>query len=374
MKRKRRISLILAAGILLLATGLIGLQSVPDLAQYAFMPAEEKTGETLARFNSLCAALSESFPRITLHGIKTGVTLSAGDLSRNDISLYLTGPGWNDVYPRRFLSGRPIAGADAEAGAKVIVLDEDTAFQFFGEEDAVGKTVMLGDQKLEVVGVAEHRRQIGEVSVSAAWAPLGTAAGCEMMTLTAVDTSGSRMTSVFQNAAAEAFGTGTLISLYKEKTSAAMMLRWVALILAVWLMKKGLTLLGRLWHRQTERVREESEKRYAGRMILFAVWQLAPAALLTAAAVGAGYLLAVTAIRPAYVFPEWIPESIGDFSKWVSRFWDLTAAAANPVSLQTPELAGIRFWGGLIRWGTVLTLAGALKVICGGTSRFSDPE
>ena len=44
-----------------------------------------------------------------------------------------------------------------------------------------------------------------------------------------------------------------------------------------------------------------------------------------------GCLLAVFAVAPAYVFPEWIPESLGDFSKWAARFWDLTGAAAQPV-------------------------------------------
>ena len=363
MKRRKRISLVLAAGILVLAAGLIGLQTVAGLEQYAFLPCGEKTAETLARFETVRTALAEAFPRLTLHGTKNGVTLTSGTLSQNDVCLYLTGPGWSDVYPRRMISGRPIMGADAEAGAKVIVLDADTAFKFFGEEDAVGKTVTMGEAALEVVGVAEHSRRIGETGALAAWVPLGTVADPAMMTLTAINPSGSRMTTVFQNAAAESFGNGTVICLAKEKTRATMMPRWILVMAGIWLLMKGIRWLGKIWRERWARVRSENENRYATRLIPYAVWQLMPAILGTAAAIGAGALLALFTVSPAYVFPEWIPESLGDFSKWVTRFWNLTGAAAEPVNLRTPELSEVRFWGGLIRWGTVMILAGSFPLV-----------
>ena len=361
MKKKKRISVILLAGILLLGAGLIGLQTTPGLIQYAFIPGSGTAADTQSQYETVRNTLAEAFPRLTLAGVRNGVTLTAAGLSQNDVCLYRTGAEWHDVYPRRMLSGRMITGADAEAGAKVIVLDGDTAFRFFGEKDAVGNTVTLGDQTLEVVGVAEHSRRIGETGKYAAWTPLGAASDCEMMTLTAVDPGNGGMATAFQNAAAESFGSGTLISLYKEKTRAEMMPRWIAVFLAVWLLKRGIGLLTRYWRRQMAQVREESQKRYTGRLIPYAAARIAPAALLTAAVIGAGYALAVFAVSPAYVFPEWIPESLGDFSKWGERFWHLTGTSAKAVTLKTPELAEIRFWGGLVRWGTVMALFGAMK-------------
>ena len=358
MRQKKRISLVLLAGILLLGAGLAGLLTGPELIQYAFLPGQTGTAELLEQYAAAGSALAEAFPRLTLHGMKNGVTLTAGDRSRNDVCLYVTGPGWQDVYPRVCRSGRPIAAADAEK--PVIVLDADTAFLFFGEQDAVGKSVTLGDRTLEVVGVAEHSRRAGEKSAHAAWAPLGTVTGCDLMVLTAADSRGGAMNSVFRNAAEEAFGTGTLISLSKERTRGSMLLRWCALILAVWLLKRGIGRLAGLWRERTERVREENRRSYAGRLIPYAAAQLALPALLTAAAVAAGYGLAVFAVSPAYVFPEWIPEALGDFSRWGERFWSLTGEAASPVVLRTPELAEIRLWAGLVRGGTVLTLTGAL--------------
>ena len=362
MKRRKRIPLVLAAGILMLAAGLIGLQSVPEAEQYAFLPAEEKTADTLNRLETARTALADAFPRLTLHGMKNGVTLTAGGIFQNDVCLYLTGPGWSDVYPRRMISGRPIAGADAENGAKIIVLDEATAFKFFGEKDAVGKTVTLDGQTLEVVGVAVHSRRIGETGTQAAWVPLGTVNDPELMTLSAVDPAGSRMTTLFRNAAAEAFGSGTGISLAKEKTRATMIVRWVIIIAGVWLLRWAVGRLGGSWRKRAAQVREEQKKRYAARLIPWAARELMPAMIATAAVIGAGALLAIFAVEPAYVFPEWIPESLGDFSKWAARFWDLTGAAAQPVNLKTPELAEARFWGGLIRWGTVMALLGGFPI------------
>ena len=43
MKRKSRFSFLLLAGIILLAAGLIGLSTVPDLMQYAFLPSDTAT-------------------------------------------------------------------------------------------------------------------------------------------------------------------------------------------------------------------------------------------------------------------------------------------------------------------------------------------
>ena len=86
------------------------------------------------------------------------------------------------------------------------------------------------------------------------------------------------------------------------------------------------------------------------------------AMLLTGLTVAAGYGIAVLAVEPIRFFPNWVPESLGDFSAWVSRFWDLTAEAARPVSLQTPELAEICFWEGFVRWGLLLALLGTVRL------------
>lgn len=360
MKRRFRVSFLLLAGILLLGFGLAGLLGAPGLMQYAFLPSAEQETGMPEKFEEALKNNADAFPRLTLHGQKPGVTLTAGSKSRNDIFLYAAGQMWNEVYPRQIVNGRPLTGLDAEQGAAVIVIDKDTAFTLFGDDDPVGRTVKMDETEYEVVGVAGHSRRIGETGESAAWVPLGTVTGCELMVLS-TPASKTDTFSMFRTRAEESFGQGTAISLVKEKTSALLPLLLVFLVAAVWLLKRWTRWFGSFARTRFEKVRAESRKRYALGLIPYAAGQLLPVALLAAATVAACYGVAVAAISPARVFPEWIPESLGNFTSWISRFWDLTGAAAKPVSLKTPEQAEIAFHGGLIRWGTLLVLLAAAK-------------
>ena len=358
--KKLRISLVLLVlGALLAGVGAVGLSLGPGLIQYAFLPPAD-TGGLLDSLSRAQTALAESFPLLTLHGQKSGAALTAGSASQNNVCLYLTGPAWNEVYPRRFLSGRPVSRVDVEQKNPVIVLDRETAFLFFGDRDPLGQSVTLDGTRLEVIGVAEHSRRLGETGSYAAWVPLGTVKDCELMVLSAP--AGSRgLLTAFQTAASDAFGAGTVISLPKEGERALMILRWPGLILALWGLMLGIRGYMAFCGRQWRLVREESRRLYAARLLPKALLRLLPAALLGAVLIAAGAGIAVLAVGPAQVFPEWVPESLGDFSTWVSRFWNLTADAAKSVSLRTPELAELRFFGALIRWGVVLMLLSPWK-------------
>lgn len=374
MKRKLRFSLTAAAGILLIAAGLAGLGSGGRILQYAFLPSAANQTALAEGTENVRTALGDAAEQIALHGMKSGVTLTGNGTSQNDVCLYAVGPGWNEIYPRAYFSGRPVSPTEAETGAMVVVLDRETAFKMFGGEDAVGRTVTLNGKEREVIGVAEHGRRIGETGANAAWIPLDETETYDLMVLSTPEKGGSGRITAFGNAAEQAFGTGTVISLDKERTRGTMILRWIGVILAVWLLRKWIRMLGNLWRRESDKVRAESRKRYAGKMIVYTAGKLLPLILLTAVTAAGGYLIAVLAVRPAEIFPEWVPESLGDFSKWIGRFWNLTGEAAKTVTMKTPELAEIRFWSGLVRWGTVLTLTGSLMALLSGVKKNEDED
>ena len=366
MKRGIRISLILVIGVILAAAGLIGLWRTPGMIQYTFRPGEETTAVLLENLDSMRESLQASFPVITLHASKSGASIAyTEETSQNDVCLYAVGPNWYEAYPMQMVTGRPVTALDAEKGAKVVVLDRKTAFLFFGDNDPIGKTVTVDGINAEVIGVAEHSRRIGETDLYAAWVPLGMVNNCSLMVLSApLEKTGSLVT-VFETTAKGSFdkdGTknGTLICIPKERIGQTMILRVIALIFAVFLLKKWITVLAGFWRAAAERIRQKRKQWYPLRLIPYAVLQMLLPILVSALTVGAGYLLATFAVSPAYVFPEWIPESLGDFSKWVTRFWNLTGEAAKTVQMQTPEMAETRFWGGLTQWGAVLALAGTV--------------
>ncbi len=357
--KRFRFSLVLLLGALLLGVGVIGLTLGPSLMQYAFLPPADMSG-ILTTYTELQTSLQESFPTLSLHGIKNGVSLSLGNKAQNDVTLYLAGPGYQEVYPRRYLSGRPVSRVDIERSSPVIVLDQETAFLFFGEKDPIGQTVSLDGLNVEVIGVAAHSRRTGEAGGNAAWVPLGTVSDCGLMVLSTPSADADMLTAL-QTAAVEKFGQGTLISLMKEGTRATMILRWTGLILALWGLLVAARWYGGFVVSQWRRIRAEGKKRYTGRLLPYAALQLLPVLLLGAVLIAVGSAIAVLAVDPARIFPEWVPESLGDFSAWAARFRSLTAENAKSVTLKTPELAEVRFWGGLIRWGTVLVLLSQWK-------------
>ena len=58
MKRRFHLSFLLLAGILMLGAGLIGLTTVPDLMQYAFIPQAETDALTQAPYQAETEALT----------------------------------------------------------------------------------------------------------------------------------------------------------------------------------------------------------------------------------------------------------------------------------------------------------------------------
>ncbi|MBP5727428.1 MAG: hypothetical protein J6Y48_10195, partial [Clostridia bacterium] len=108
MERKFRFSFLLLAGILLLGAGLIGLTTVPDVLQYAFLPSSAKPVEStlpaetaeedlftaaepakkkpevsttplLDLYKKAAESMGELFPSLTMHSVKAGETISIHD-------------------------------------------------------------------------------------------------------------------------------------------------------------------------------------------------------------------------------------------------------------------------------------------------------
>ena len=392
MKRRFRFSFLLLAGILLLGAGLIGLTSVPDVMQYAFIPATESTQAASVstdtnsgtqsgtpknqpeasktplyeRLETIRDAMGDFFPKLTLHGVKAGTTLSKSIESRvtgtsqSDIYLYSVGSDWNEIYYPKIRDGRPISRVDAQTGADVIVLDEKTAFALFGEAGAVDGMVELNGKRLEVVGVASHSRRIGETGQFAAWVPLDQVKDCNLMILSAPASSISKFP-MFKAQAEKVIGGGTAISLVQEKYRAVLPLLLVFIIAAIWLLKRWIHRLTGYGKIQVEKVRAESKKRYPLQMIPYAAGQLLPVVLLFAATLAVCFGVAALAMRPMVIFPEWVPETLGEYSSWADRFWQLVGTSAAPVSMRTPELTEVQFWSNLILWGTILILLRAAK-------------
>ncbi len=75
--------------------------------------------------------------------------------------------------------------------------------------------------------------------------------------------------------------------------------------------------------------------------------------VLYAALAGAAYATLMLSIRPLYVFTEWVPEIAVEWSSYAKRISGLRIQTAQPNALITPEIAALRVYGALLRWGVI---------------------
>jgi len=346
---------------------LFNLWRTPALLQYAFLPGGELSlsAEKLEEVEAELAGAAA----VTIHGVKNGSAVSTEyDTSESSVTLYMIGTRWNEVYPRAYTDGEPLSPAALAGAQRMIVLDSDLAFRLFGDREPVGEFVDLSGERFEVVGVARHARRLGESQTYAAWIPLGSdeALGCDLMVVSAVSGIDGGLMTLFGNAAKAAFGDGVLYGLGKERMRATMILRVIALVLALRLLGMWIGLLKRVGGAWIEDCRARMKRLYIRQMLGFVLARLLAAALVLAATLGACWALMTFFVAPVLVFVEWVPEVLVSYTAIRGRFWELVDAASRPVSLVTAELAEVHFWANILRWGVIFALIGGVMTALNG--------
>ena len=164
---------------------------------------------------------------------------------------------------------------------------------------------------------------------------------------------------LFEASASEALGNGQAVELTRERIRGCIILLFALVSLCIYWMTRWVRSLKRTCRTWYDRTREDLKTHYPRQILGRLLLRCLGAVLLWGMLIGAAALLVMGAARLMMVFPEWVPEELVSASAIGKRFWDLTGMAASPVRFQTPEMAEIRFWSGLIRWGTVSFLIGA---------------
>ncbi len=359
-------NLLALAGLLLMIAGTVGLFCGPDASQYAFAPSEE---DALSRLTDLEKRWDGTFPAVSLHGLSSGVSVSAGEKSQGAVCLYQVEGNFFQTYPRTFLAGRPLARGDH--AKKVMVVDEKLAFLLFGDQDPLGKTIRVQENDFRVVGVAAYSRRIGETGDYTAWIPMGCekAPPMEIQMVTAGGKASDGERTVFKTTAAELFGSGDAIDLYKEKIRGSIVLLFLLAVIGLRLMAKWMRALKKLCRKWFDQIREKLKLRYPRQMLGTIFGKSLGAAFLWAVFLGISVLMVMAVAELMMVFPEWVPEQLLSASAVGRRFWELTGISARPIHWQTPELAEIRFWSGLVRWGVLAFLAGTCRI-----GKYSSPK
>jgi putative ABC transport system permease protein len=101
-------------------------------------------------------ALLERAPaakQIAMYKLGLAVQPTRAELLPSNHLMRATGHAFFSMFDVPFKSGGPWTAADDAAKARVTVLSEELAKSLFGDEDAVGKQVSLGDEQYRITGV-----------------------------------------------------------------------------------------------------------------------------------------------------------------------------------------------------------------------------
>ncbi len=136
--------------------------------------AEERVGfanQVIERLEALpgtqSAAAGWTLPFVYYGGSSCCWRTSARDARQpaQDDPLVVTGhpvtPDYFAMLGTRLVAGRGFVDADNSADPSVVVINERTARDVFGDEDPVGRSLLLGDDQLTVIGVVEGVRHYG---------------------------------------------------------------------------------------------------------------------------------------------------------------------------------------------------------------------
>ena len=373
--RKRRLPwLLMALGAAMALCALGMLSQTRDALQYCVVAPEP--GEQGEHYESLATAarklgdgMKEALAWTTVGGTAGPLSISAGD-NAEEAALFAIGEGWLEVYPRFIVQGRRIGESELREGAKVAMLDEDLAFRLFGEELPEQARVKLNDVEFLVVGTVRHaggllgRRGVGDAQRYDAYVPL-TAAGAasielDTLVLSALPRGGAGAAQLFEEAAESQWRAGgRLIDLKKESMRRTILPRVLLLIVGLYAMEglfRRMTALAAGW---IDGFRQALKGSYIKALIPRLLGITGLVLLGYGTLIALTWLLLVFSAQPLYVFTEWVPENIVEWSSISKVFWSLIEDSARLVRVGTRELRVIEFWGGLLRWGTALVLLGA---------------
>ncbi len=405
-KTKKGHLFLLVPGLCLMALALSQLLRAPDLLQYvaqapqpvavqAESAGDEQNGTeeedreaspgdapemTHDALNTLDAGLAEAMNALagslTAHAVsaeKSNVAMAGDAGGSANARLMATGEGYFGVYPKYLLSGRLPSSDELKYGDPVIVLDIDLAIKLFAVSEPIDRKVTIEEHAFRVVGVVRHSRSSGEHDLYSAYIPL--AAACKRgMALSSVTASAlaapkSGAASTFQAALSQVMPDGDFYDIAKEALRARVLLRLVAASLAAFAIGIGFSWINRFSREKFFIYRERMRREYLRDMLpgvtAACLLALGGYALL----LGASWAVAMYAIEPVYIFPEWVPAVLVELSDIKATFWDLITRASKPVRRYTVEGKEIEFYAMLLRWGMIASLTGALMGALGRTSK-----
>ena len=360
-------AVLLAAFAAALAFGAYSVSQVSNHLQYLIAPPHKlqtsggeetpvKPNEPVAQWYAALKDVAEEWDSTmeawTLGGVMENASLSAeGGGTQGRVTVM--GENGTTLHPLQLRFGRNFFPEELRDGAHVIILDEQAALALFRISDPIDRKVTVQGVEYRVIGVARHRKQVGDLTDYGAYIPLMSVIDQDI-TLDALQVEAAPRIGV---GASVSFSTvcgtwqqgGTVIDLGKEGMAATLWLR-VLLCLA------GATALLRLIGWLNGQVRSYAKQYRQQLQVSYALSlmpQLAGMILLFCLGYGGAAALAAVLmnviIQPVYTFPEWIPAVLVEWEDIAAAFWKVWQTSATLREMRSPEILRLRYFTLLIQ-------------------------
>lgn len=363
MKTRKHVFLIVLGALLMFVGGIL-IAQVDEGLQY-ILPAPEEAKELEALYEDGQKQLEGMADTLSDYAI--GARLQGANLSREggesmQTAVYAVGEGYFDTMHETLLAGRYVSRTDIQKGADVIVLDERAALLLFPGDDPIEKKVTLNGETYEVAGVIKGGRRLGEQDEHVVYIPITTASrrGVNMQTVEmnahGINPTGSAI--LMEDTLSSWKRGGSFYRYDKLAMGAWMPARWAVLFAGIAVL---LALLRRVNSAAWKRIcyyTDQLKTRYARDMLPGMVGSVLMCAAGYIGLLTAAFLLAKFSIAPLYVFTEWVPEVVVEFSALASRFWSLNDMNAASVRYASRFLCQMELGQGLLRWGMMAVLLG----------------
>lgn len=369
----------LAVILLLLAIGCLtagewGLCRIKPLLEYAAPcdPSRQSTEHADSPLLSALAQLREALPEadVSAFMLRRGLSIQAASGREAECSVYSVATGWFDLYHRALHAGRLLGEREIAGGERVALVNERLAYALWGDTTVTEQFILLDGEPFRVVGVVRHEKAPGQTEPNELYIPLSAAVEMGLDGDIQVLASNGKRQTVYFAAASSVLPGGTGYSLEKERARAELPLRCLVVLFMLTFLSWFRKLVNRLNRRRLDAWKARHALVYGKEMIRpslrLAALCLAGYGLWLVAA----YITLQLAIAPAAIFREWIPDDPSRLSSYGNAIRGALEQQMVLHSTSTENVLSMRFYGGLIRIGSIAGLiAGSLR---GGRVRACD--
>jgi len=320
-------------GVLLCAGGAVLLACMPGGCDYILpapdFSAEEPVAQELEKLRRVMEIPWAAALR------RQGAQIGTENRKNIPATVYAVSEGYFDIAHEMLAEGRPLNGEDIRAGAARAMISRRGAESLFYGMNPIGKTLRVGDWTLEIIGTVEGSFRPGEKDEILVFIPISLA-DRESLTFQTMEIKTAAVTAEEKALAAATIRNwkpgGTVQDSERLRLGALMPLWLIACGMGIWLLGGLLRRLGRLTVSQREWARGRLQTMYPSQAAPGMALRAAGLLLLLAAWIGAVWLLLQLAVRPLYVFTEWIPDTpVDPESVWATAKKLMQEAAASAV-------------------------------------------